>query len=158
MKKSILITLCLLTVAIFTHAQQLSPSVIAADGGIASNGEILIEWTLGEPFVQTLIAPGSLFTEGFHQPTLRVDKINQPDEEKNLNARLSGIQIEISPNPVASTLTIQAKAEAGTELFLRVTDLTGREISKSKLNTPSKESYDMSEFLSGMYIFFLQRP
>jgi len=48
------------------NAQSLSPQVVAASGA-SGVGPVSLSWTLGEPCVSTLAAPGISVTQGFHQ-------------------------------------------------------------------------------------------
>jgi hypothetical protein len=49
------------------HAQSLSPQVVSGSGGGSDTGPVHLSWTLGEPCVSTLSAPGLSVTQGFHQ-------------------------------------------------------------------------------------------
>jgi len=49
------------------NAQSLSPQVVSGCGGGSNAGPVHLAWTLGEPCVSTLSAPGISVTQGFHQ-------------------------------------------------------------------------------------------
>ena len=159
MKRLVCVIFTLPAMVYTINAQQLSPSVLAADGGTASDGEIIIEWTLGEPFVQSIYASENIYTEGFHQPVLKVERINNLlKEDEDLASRFSGLLIDLAPNPVESTIMIHAESQSEDVLILRVTDLSGRELSVKKYSTPIKEYFDMAGYISGMYIFTFNNP
>src|SRR5665647_2756028 len=56
-------------------AQENFRSVISAAGGVDKSDNIELEWTLGEVATETLTNVNSLYTQGFHQPVLSVEKI-----------------------------------------------------------------------------------
>lgn len=67
--KKIYFLFCALTVALFSNAQMLTPSVIASTGGFSSNANGSLSYTVGEmTMVQTFSANGNILTQGFQQP------------------------------------------------------------------------------------------
>ncbi len=55
-----------------SFCQHNNQSVIAAAGNISKAGNITLEWTLGEPVIETVSTTLGLLTQGFHQPLLIV--------------------------------------------------------------------------------------
>ncbi|HSU51599.1 MAG TPA: hypothetical protein VLJ41_13435 [Segetibacter sp.] len=66
--------------------QQNEQSVIATAGDISKAGDISLEWTLGERAIESVSTSSSLYTQGFHQPLLEVQRINYAG---NLNKSIS---------------------------------------------------------------------
>ena len=84
MRKNTLLLLLGICIAGFARSQQLSPSIIASDGGISKAAGISLEWTLGEPTVESLSTSDRLYTQGFHQPILLVKKFHPPVDAKTV--------------------------------------------------------------------------
>jgi hypothetical protein len=53
-----------------TNAQSVTPQVLACSGGHGAAGALSIGWTLGETATATLMASGTILTQGFQQPML----------------------------------------------------------------------------------------
>ncbi len=117
MKRKLAFGLTCLAFAGGLLAQNPDPSVVAAGGGIATGGQLQLEWTLGETAIAAAAAPNLLLTEGFHQPLLAVEEVaSVPFETAEYPAVLPGaggdlphpaFTAVISPNPVASTLSLR---------------------------------------------------
>ena len=99
----------------------LSPTVIAASGGVSKFSTIELEWTLGESFIGTATSSERLYTVGFHQPQLVSEKVMLPND-------LSSSQITIYPNPVKNILTVQYKLDKYQKTKMILSDLLGRSI------------------------------
>jgi uncharacterized protein (TIGR02145 family) len=56
---------CLLTVLV--QGQSVNPRVVGSSGGTGTSAEATISWTIGEPVITTLVQPGSILSQGFHQ-------------------------------------------------------------------------------------------
>jgi hypothetical protein len=105
----------------FCFSQEKGSSVIAAAGGISKGGTIILEWTVGEPAVETLSSSSSLYTQGFHQPLLQVQKLsNQGDVAALKNA------INVYPNPATSVINMQLEKASETGLLVSLIDGGGK--------------------------------
>ncbi len=72
-----------------------SQSVLAGGGGAATNGQLQVAWTLGEPIIQT----AGPVTQGFHSPEVQVLSRTKSVAIPSL--------VQAFPNPVEHTLTLQ---------------------------------------------------
>ena len=112
MRKNFILLLFGLGISSLAWSQQLSPSVIASNGGINRAAGISLEWTLGEPTIESLSTADRLYTQGFHQPVLLVRKL-QPGPAAVVNSNavaevnpIAGYKVTIAPNPVKSILLV----------------------------------------------------
>jgi hypothetical protein len=71
----IITIISLLFVQFFTNGQSLSPFVVANAGSSGNNGNISLDWTVGEPCIATLSSGNTILTQGFHQPALTQTQI-----------------------------------------------------------------------------------
>jgi hypothetical protein len=131
-------------------AQRLSPTVMATAGGQDKNKQLSLEWTLGETVVETVSLPSHIFTQGFHQPMLRVEEL--PGAE-------SPYRVRIAPNPVVAVLNVSIEAEEATRFQLNLTDMTGRTFySKATDSGPDAQQVDMKALPAGVYILQVATP
>src|SRR4051812_7603140 len=83
------------------HGQSLSPEVVAPAGGTDKNAKVQVEYTVGQSAVETKQVDSKIYTQGFHQPALRVDGVEATNELLNAD-----YHIVVAPNPVTTSLSI----------------------------------------------------
>jgi len=138
----------------FAAAQSLSPSVISPAGGFDQTDDISLEWTIGELAVATYDADGRMYTEGFHQPMLTVERILLPEIEKNDN-----LVVTIAPNPVKYTLSIEIIDPLNRVLELEIIDAQGRLVEHARMDTQIQNlEFDMLQYASGFYVLRIIDP
>jgi len=135
----------------------LDRQVIASQGGSVQTETIRLDWTLGEPAVATLATPSGVWTEGFQQPSLRVERLdrglNLPDNGTLLiGADRNNYDILVFPNPVSSQLTVQLQSTVEPELILRFFDAQGKMLSHEIVGAPSATAFDVSRYPDGIYL------
>jgi hypothetical protein len=140
-----------LSIPILTSAQSLNHSVVASEGGIDSNNDISLEWTLGEIAVATLYSKTTMITEGFHQPSLTVSDYYETYNSKVPHQSIS--KIKVVPNPVKSIVNIQMEFSEESALNISLINLAGTQLLE-KLNQNPKDSFELnlSGFPSGIYL------
>lgn len=156
-------TICILSKA---HAQQLSPSVIAAQGGISKAAGIALEWTLGEPFTESLPVSDGLFTQGFHQPVLVVTKMPVPVPKPVTGykiavvpAPITNYKITVAPNPAQSYLIVSMPAPNPEEVILSMIDFAGRITPVRFINGKATTiRVDMTSLIAGIYMLEIRKP
>lgn len=150
MKKSSILFLGCLGVSSGGLAQQLSPAVVATDGGVARARTLTLEWTLGESVVETHRTGDRLYTQGFHQPTLQVT------EQTAQWGSEAGPRFTVAPNPVVSHLTVTVSSAQETPVQLRLTDLAGRQHTLPDLPAATESvQVDLTRFPAGTYLLHL---
>ena len=141
-----LILILFICSAKFATAQALSPVVVGSKGGYDKTEGMSLEWTLGELEVNTLSNTSGIQTEGFHQSTLKVIKIESQAGSPSLN-------ITVSPNPVRSILTVKIQSDADSKLALKLVDVNGKILYTSIANSLSdSKEVDFTNYKSGTYL------
>ena len=113
------------------QAQTLSPTVVATQGGYAHNGDVSLQWTLGEGFVETTFFRSVVFTEGFNQPIVDFDNLFSINGKPNSstagkgNSLFGTLTFEVYPNPFQSYLNVSILGSFQGELEVRLVDLNG---------------------------------
>lgn len=137
--KTIIYLFLLLFTAAATHAQQ----VIATSGSSNSIPGYTVDWTLGEPVIETFTGSAFILTQGFHQSKLLVTSFQA------LN--IPGLDIRVFPIPVSDKLMIEVR-QSGYELFsYELTDISGRKMVDGKLYFVTAE-IDMSRYAPGIWL------
>lgn len=146
MKKQILLFIVIFFASIYSFSQNLMPSIFSIQGGIDRSNSVVIEWTIGENFTETVKSANTIITQGFHQPHLKI--LNVTNE-----SILAFNQIKIYPNPVYSSLSIQFQNDLPTNYDIDLFDGNGKFI--KKMSVPVRISsieFDLSDLSSGMYL------
>ena len=117
-------TLFALLFARMVAAQNLSPTVVNASGGVIQNSSYSLEWSLGELAVSTLSSPANLLTQGFLQPTTTTVGTNDLFDESRFTA---------FPNPVSDWLTMQT--DMPDIQTVQIHDILGRLVLQSRFQS-----------------------
>jgi len=128
--------------------QQNFSNVVSAAGGVDKSESIELAWTLGEVATETITGSNSLYTQGFHQPLLMVEKIRLPGGNST-----SIKNIHIYPNPVADILNIELGFTSDAPLFVYLYDIRGRQLVKKEIPTGSNiMQLNLQGFTHAVYI------
>ena len=129
-----------------SFCQHNNQSVIAVAGNISKAGNITLEWTLGEPAIETVSTTLGLLTQGFHQPLLEVQRVN------NTNSNLVKNIFRVFPNPVTSVLNIQLDNAVKERLLVSLVDINGRVLQNNIFPQETTAiKIDVSRYTHGTY-------
>jgi hypothetical protein len=136
--KPIVILLMLLFAATTSYAQQ----VVSSSGNSGTITGYKVDWTLGEPVIETIFGSNHILTQGMHQTKLLVTAISEME--------FPGLEVKVYPNPTGRFLTIEV-IQTGNELFLyELIDITGRKTILKQMQSSSEE-IGMGSYVSGIY-------
>ena len=146
MKKNVLFFSILLFSSFHLISQSLTPSILSVQGGFNQSEEIIIEWTLGENFTETVTLSDKIFTQGFHQPSLKITKYENENP-------LTLVNITIFPNPVHSILNIQIHKDFNKQFNLNLFDNNGNFLKTLNVseNNPNTQ-FNMNYLATGVYL------
>ncbi|HMR42910.1 MAG TPA: T9SS type A sorting domain-containing protein [Saprospiraceae bacterium] len=120
-------------------AQTLLREVTAAAGGTFSNSSLILDWTLGEPVVESY--SGALFLQqGFQQNFDRITAVFEPP--------FPDFQCEAFPNPTVEFLTIRTTHPRALEINLY--DLLSQNILKTRFEKTAV--IDLGQLPAGIYL------
>ncbi|MEO7265943.1 MAG: fibronectin type III domain-containing protein [Ferruginibacter sp.] len=124
------------------------PEVVSNYGGFTSTGNISIEWTLGEPRIETSMGNNLLYSQGFHQPLVYL-----PQKQAEAIAANDNLKIIVYPNPVSSILKVELRASLSQQLSLELTDVNMRVLQRRYVFTAAKQiaEMNMAGFIAGSY-------
>lgn len=132
-------------------AQQSQQYVIGAQGGSAKSDAIQLEWTLGEPAIQTVATPNGMLTEGFHQPVLTVEKVNEGTIIPSANVAPSLLSARVFPNPTSGMLNVKLEGNLAQKVQLVLYDITGQPLQQRSMFDTDALDLDLSALPSGVY-------
>ena len=134
-------------------AQQLTPAVLASNGGTSVAAGIQLDWTLGEAAIGGLSGQERNYTEGFHQPIILIEKVDFDEPEANhSNYDVPRSGITVSPNPVSSDLTIHFDGTAHEFFDCQVLDANGNpQLHKSLRTNEGDIVLDLSGLIPGLF-------
>ncbi len=128
------------------------PEVVSAYGGMASVRGILLEWTVGEPRVETENNRTILYTQGFHQPLI-LGRSNH-DSISILNDIFN---VTVYPNPVTSILSIKFETSTVEKVSIEIVDVLGRILQQKRTITGSRvEELSMRNYVPGSYFLVVK--
>ncbi|WP_165958109.1 T9SS type A sorting domain-containing protein [Segetibacter sp. 3557_3] len=134
-----------------SFSQETSPTVVAPGGGIAKGSSISLEWTLGEVATETLLSGKALYTQGFHQPVLVIEKAGAPE---NLIVKN---KVSIFPNPASSVVNVLLHFVPKTPLSLTLFDNYGKILQIRQLPVKgSRFQLNIGGYAQGAYYLRIQ--
>lgn len=136
--KPVFVLIVLLFAVTATYAQQ----VVASSGNSGSTAGYTVDWTLGEPVIETISSPGNILTQGLHQTKLLVTAISEME--------FPGLEVKVYPNPTGRFLTIEVIQTGDELIFYEISDITGRKTVLKQLYSNTEE-IDMGSYVSGIY-------
>lgn len=133
------------------HFMQLrGQSVLATAGGSDMKQNMILEWTLGESFVESVTTRGKWYTEGFHQPMLSA---------RAVSPSTAGYDISIFPNPTQELLNVLIKTPEAEDLKLTLADVTGKTIYTQRVPSGTPEiQVSVKHLPEGMYMLSVANP
>lgn len=102
-----------------------------------------MDWTLGEPVIETFTGSNNILTQGMHQTNLVVTDLQY--------LTLPGPKVKVYPNPAGDFLTIEITPGGNEIFYYSLSDITGRRILIKEMQT-LPETADMKSYASGTYL------
>jgi hypothetical protein len=115
-------------------------SLISTAGDVFSGNDLQWEWSLGEPVIDTY-ADQILFTQGFHQPDIKL----KPEEE---------FSCEVYPNPYDIFLIVKISKLESENMYCQITDICGK-IVLIMQNLKEYNEFMTSDMPDGIYVLRL---
>jgi hypothetical protein len=137
--KPILILFMLLFAATAIHAQQ----VVASSGNSGTAVGYKVDWTLGEPAIETITGANNILTQGMHQTRLLITSL--------IDLEFPGLEISVFPNPTHQWLNIAFNHVESIKLSYQLYDISGRHLLQ-KVMFSETEIIDMKYFVPNIYI------
>ncbi len=127
-------------------AQTIRNDVTASGGDYAASGNIVMEYTIGEPATETLNGTNLIMTQGFHQPLLVVTSVDEYDHFSDVN---------VFPNPTSDKLCIDIPSQNDNAFDYSLYNNNGKLIGSESL-TSGKNAITLKSYAPGMYVLKIQ--
>jgi Secretion system C-terminal sorting domain len=156
MRKFILLILSGIGFSSIVFAQARDHFVIATQGGSGTSPTLSIDWTLGELATESVYTTNRMFTQGFHQPLIRVNELishsNQITTRGSI-AKAPEFTITVAPNPASSGLTVNVNGLDDQDVDVFITDGTGKRLLSETIAMGSGSAYlSIGDLATGLYI------
>ena len=133
-------------------AQTLSHHVVSPAGNVDRNDRIELAWTLGEIAVNGRTQLAESITEGFHQPIIRVELV---DDDSPFQT--AAPDIAVYPNPTNHALHVRFDNPTTGNWQFTLTTADGAQVSQHKHSSGSTDAtLDVSSLPAGMYFLLLR--
>jgi hypothetical protein len=134
-------------------SQDKTPSVISPAGDISKGSNMILEWTVGEAMVETGTTSSQMYTQGFHQPVLKVQKLD------DLNAVAGGNTFKVFPNPTTAVINVQLEKASQTPLLVSLLDASGKLLLNNTFPANSLSlKINVQRLIGGVYILRITDP
>ena len=148
MKYLTIIVSLLLTLA--SYGQKVERSVIASSGEQSTNSWVIVEWTLGEPVVETVMNDEVILTQGFQQGTWYSDTTS-------IKTYLENFAVKTYPNPATDYLYVQIDTDKPFFGEVALYDINGKPVMKKTLDPNSKkEKIELGYLAKTQYLLVVQ--
>ncbi len=127
-----------------TFSQKISNDIISNQGNesISTDQDLVLDWTLGEPWSETLTFRDFIYSEGFQQPYLIMDE--------SFNAEIFAT---IYPNPTSSLIHIRMPDHKDQEMTFLIFTTNGQLVDQKKGFLFNKEiDLNVQNLESGVYM------
>ena len=134
------------------RSQEFNQTSLTPAGEVSKTNSISLEWTLGDLVSESAYTNQNMYTQGFNQPLLVVEKLDgkklalQYPIETNTD-----LEIDVFPNPVTTYLSIKSNLLSSAVNY-HLIDLNGKILSKGFLPEGSDISQlEMKDYPSSTY-------
>ena len=145
MKKNLVSVGILLLVFSVSYSQSLSPTLLSSQSGSDTSKTMVLDWTLGESFIETISDKDTMFSQGFIQPYLESTKVIQMVDD-----------VLIFPNPVDTYLNVRllSNDDENGDVSIDIYNVNGSIIKQFKNGFSLTKSLqlDISDLPSGIYM------
>jgi len=141
MKKPLLLLFLLFITSLSFGQIMLQNQVLGTNGKFYSNKVMSMEYTVGEPFTNTLTTSNLGVTQGFHQPNLKLISHVGVQEVSNFS-------LNVYPNPFLNQFTIALPTNE--TVYISIYDVMGKLIHEQTLGD-IENVIDLGFLASGNY-------
>ena len=144
MIKNLTILVVALLISEFYCCQSISNEVISSAGETQSNAAVSIDFSVGEPAIETISNSSNTLTQGFHQTQFLYISLTEISEPINVISY---------PNPVVNELIVEIPNNSQT-MDLIIYSMEGKIIDSFTIRETLKISF--SKFTPGTYVISLK--
>jgi hypothetical protein len=136
--------LLLLFISNSVSAQTLTQQVNASGGGYYTQINGSMQFTIGEPLIETYSITTATLTQGFEQGSYVALAITELPVTP-------AISVDLFPNPTNGIFNLFIKSEVNSIYTVKVMDAEGKLILNKEINNRQQETIDITAYSSSMY-------
>lgn len=129
-----------LTFSLLSFSQTISKQVIGVAGRTASNSNLKVSYTVGEPVVGLMTAGANQLGNGYY-PALNLQALSVEDNTLDL-------KLKVYPNPTSQSLFVTHPYL--NSFVITIVDMNGKLLYQGKLD--KEEPLDVSYYTQGIYL------
>jgi hypothetical protein len=156
MKNTLVILLFGISMHYTSSAQQLSPSFLSSSGDMSQGAGILLEWALGDLAVETTYSKASIYTQGFIQPLLIIEELEENDRQfdhypgHHLSQEPA---VLVYPNPTRSYLKLEFEQAIEAQMCISLVDVYGKNLLQYELQRGQDNlNVQLDQYPDGIYL------
>ena len=123
-------------------------NVVSTSGGIGSDANSTVSWTIGQPVANTVSGAEGTLTQGFQQPWADIGTV--VGEHVG-----SGSDIRVYPNPTRHLLNVEMLGTATGANALELLDAAGRLVLQAP-TTGDRTELDLTDYGTGNYFLHIK--
>jgi hypothetical protein len=127
------------------------PYLLSSAGQSYTNGELALDWSLGEIAVETISNYNFILSQGFHQPTFYLTSSSIPQNPE--------VVFNVYPNPTNDIINIDIKLKSPERAILTLATINGGFIeSRTITDMDFSENFSLDQLPAGIYILKILIP
>lgn len=155
MKQLFFLSLFLGFGVLFSFGQSLVPNVISSGGNYHQNASGSLQWTIGEPIIETFSRPQGILTQGFQQSNYTISLFDSthivffPKFNEN-QIIIPNFTVTVYPNPASDFINIGINSTEASNTKIELLDFSGKLILKENI-IELQHQIDLSSIPQGIY-------
>lgn len=143
-----IITSILFALITVCSAQTLTQEVNSNGGGNYSQINASLQFTIGEPIIETYSTSTGRLYQGFEQGNYNIVSIEEPVID-------TAISVALYPNPSTGIFSLNLKSNLPQYFILKIVDMHGKLILEKQFSAESTETINLSEYNNSIYFIII---
>jgi hypothetical protein len=148
--KKLLFLLFTILICELAQSQRLKPEIISSGGGLMSNANVKMSFTIGEPVTGKVFNSSHIFWQGFQQYW----KISTSTSIAGLT--INNLNCNVYPNPTRDIINILLQTDQAESMVISIVDLNGKVFNQQKIvDKITEKQIDVANYPSGIYLLVI---
>jgi len=149
MKSILFFITIILAFGVTSNAQSVSREVLSSGGESTGTSSLMVNYTIGEAFVQSTSTSQLTITEGFQQGYAA--KSDTGEGETGIAEKIASLTLGAFPNPTGDALTVTVEGN-DQPLTMHCKNALGQVLHRSTLDVNGTSSVMVSPWSAGIYL------
>jgi hypothetical protein len=145
--KNLLFLFFTILICELAQSQKLKPEIISAGGGLMSNANVKVTFTIGEPVTGKILNGSRVLWQGFQQYW----KISTSTSIAELTT--NHFNFNVYPNPTKDFINILLQTSQTESMVISIVDMNGKVFNQQKIvDKITEKQIDVANYPSGIYL------